>query len=122
MEQFISWKEKEGLNNYVYFSKLYKESTSDNFKNTLFVNMTVKTELTERNMNQQEKVIKFISMGKSRQVCFVLQGYLLNKFYQKKKKKKTVNVEYIFTHSHKVSIANTKFQPIPPTIKKDIKK
>ena len=76
MEQFISWKEKEGLNNYVYFSKLYKESTSDNFKNTLFVNMTVKTELTERNMNQQEKVIKFISMGKSRQVCFVLQGYL----------------------------------------------
>ena len=35
--------------------------------------------------------------------------------------KKTVNVDYIFTCDHKVSIANAKFQPIPPTMKKDIK-
>ena len=43
---------------------------------TLFVNMMVKTELNERNSNQQEKVIKFTGMGKLRLVCFVLQGYL----------------------------------------------
>ena len=34
--------------------------------------------------------------------------------------KKAANVEYFSTHNHKVSIANTKFQPIPPTTKKDI--
>ena len=43
---------------------------------TLFVNMMIKTELNEREMNQQEKLIKFISMGKLRQACFVMQGYL----------------------------------------------
>ena len=35
VEQFISWKEKEKLNNYVYFSKPDKEPTSNNFKNTV---------------------------------------------------------------------------------------
>ena len=35
--------------------------------------------------------------------------------------KTTVNIKYIFTHNHKVRIANTKFQPIPPIIKNDIK-
>ena len=37
MEQLISWKEKEELNNYVNFCKPYKDSASNNFKNTYFV-------------------------------------------------------------------------------------
>ena len=35
--------------------------------------------------------------------------------------KKVVNIKHIFIHSHKVRIVNTKFQPIRPTIKNDIK-
>ena len=42
-------------------------------------------------------------------------------FCKRRIKKDTVNVEYIFTNNHKVSIVNTKFQLIPPRIKKDIK-
>ena len=68
--------------------------------------MHTMTDLTERKMNQQDKVIKAISMGKLRQVYFVLQGYLC----QKKLSKTTVDVEYITTQNHQVSIANTKFQ------------
>ena len=78
MEQFISWKEKEELNNCIFFSKPYKESTSNNSKNTYFVcqHDGKDRELSKRKINQQEKVITFISMGKLRQVCFVLLGYL----------------------------------------------
>ena len=74
MEQFLSWKEKEELNNYVYFSKPYKESASNNFKNTYFVCQHDGKDRAHR--KKDELARKSDKIHKHGKVCFVLQGYL----------------------------------------------
>ena len=90
VEQFFSWKEKEELNNYVYFS--------NNFKNTYFVCQHDGKDRAHWD-EPARKTDKIHKHGKVKTGLFCPASI----FVKEDLSIKTVSVEYIFTHHHKVS-------------------
>ena len=86
VEQLISWKEKEEVKNYVYFSKPYKNSTSNNFKNIYFVCQHDGKDRVHRKKDEPaRKTDKIHKHGKVKAGLFCLTRIFVKEDLSKKK-------------------------------------
>ena len=117
-KEFMEWKEKEELRNFVYYSKQRGDGQSEAKYCKYFLcqhdgnaaSHRKKEELPRKTSKKYRRgQVKTGSFCPSRMTCHI--DKITNE----------VQVEYISSHSHPVSLANTVFQPIPPTTKQEIK-
>ena len=112
---FELWKENEEMRNYVYFSKQRGDVTGKHFRH-VYYNCQHDGELRIHNREQTNKTNRKVHYGhvKSNAYCparMTLKIRLSDGF---------VELVYIKSHSHPITIENSKFQPTPKSVKKKI--
>ncbi|XP_057306747.1 uncharacterized protein LOC130644962 [Hydractinia symbiolongicarpus] len=117
-QMFMEWKEIEELDKHIYFSKQRGDGDSKLTKYAYYVCQHDGDGRWHREESEPaRKTEKKIKRGqiKTGRFCPVRLTCHMDKV------NKEIRVEYITSHSHAVNLENTVFQPIPSTIRREIK-
>ncbi|XP_057301394.1 uncharacterized protein LOC130635887 [Hydractinia symbiolongicarpus] len=117
-QMFMEWKEKEELDKHIYFSKQRGDGDSKLTKYAYYVCQHDGDGRSHRKEGEPaRKTEKKFKPGqiKTGRFCPARLTCHMDKV------NKEIRVEYITSHSHAVNLENTVFQPIPSTIRQEIK-
>ena len=118
MKEFFEWKEREELQNCVYFTKQQGDTKTELSRNIYFYCQYDGHDKTHRKSDEPlRKTNKKFKRGriKTGNFCPARMFVCKNKFTNE------VSVHYISSHSHTVSLENTKFHPMPVSMKNEVK-
>ncbi|XP_065677529.1 uncharacterized protein LOC136092875 [Hydra vulgaris] len=115
--EFLTWKEKEENNNYVFFSKQTgSKQSSKETKTSYFICQVDGHSKPHRSaIEPPRKTNKRYFRGSVKSDAFCPARMIVNI-----KTNGTTNVCYIKTHNHIISVTNTMYQPIPDNLKSSI--
>ena len=118
IEDFLQWKEKEEVQNLVYFPKHQGDTKGNIFTHMYFYCQYDGHEKPHRRSDEpSRKTNRTFRRGQMKKgnFCPARITARIDKI------KKSVKVHYISTHSHNIDLEGTKFHPIPPTIRNEVK-
>lgn len=118
MEDFNSWKEKEEVQNHVYFSRQYGETKTSSSKHQYYFCQHDGPIHTHRKYGEPaRKTNRKFRRGSIKTGKFCPARITVTENIETG----NIIVHYNRTHIHPISIENTKFQPMPKTLRDDVK-
>ena len=118
MSEFMVWKEAEEAENYLYFSKQTSSRESSNYTYSYFVCQHDGDKKVHNKKGEPErKTDKKYKHGQIKTGLFC-PARIIAKF---DKSDNTVNVSYTRIHSHLIKPSDTIYQPLPKSLRSEIK-